>query len=443
MASHPTSQFFLHSPLRETIQAVWLLLVSLMLATFAAGVPLRFNHLISVAHPEDTNSIFGLPSGLEAAGAQRLSQLEVVELQSLGISLSFYAGYILTFDIALVLIGTAIGFLIFWRKPDDWMALWVSIILVLLGTNSVSLVVPTLALVSPVFLVVTTLIGFLGMVSNVHLLYISPDGRFTPRWTYSLAAGFTGAMIAFAIFTIRLSLNSDNPMIAYFFTVIIAPIWLALSGFGIVTQIYRYLRVSDRVQRQQTKWFALGLASVTLGFFVNATFLFASSLSSGLPRVLFYLARAPLVNLCMVLLPVCLAISIFRYRLWDIDVIIRRTLVYGALTATLALVYFGSVVLLQSLVTAVGGQQTTVVTVISTLVIAALFTPLRRRIQKDIDRRFFRKKYDAEKIVAEFGARLREEVELDDLQAQIVAVVEETLQPEVVSLWLRKPEKQG
>jgi len=111
------------------------------------------------------------------------------------------------------------------------------------------------------------------------------------------------------------------------------------------------------------------------------------------------------------------------------------------LTATLALIYFGSVVLLQSLVTAVGGQQTAIVTVISTLLIAALFTPLRRRIQNDIDRRFFRRKYDAEKVVTAFGSSLREEVDLDDLQAQVVAVVQETLQPEIVSLWLRKTER--
>ncbi len=106
------------------------------------------------------------------------------------------------------------------------------------------------------------------------------------------------------------------------------------------------------------------------------------------------------------------------------------------MTATLALVYFGSVILLQSLVAAVGGQQTAVATVISTLLMAALFTPLRRRIQNDIDRRFFRKKYDAEKVVAAFGSTLREEVDLEDLQSQIVAVVEETLQPEQVSLWM-------
>ena len=208
-------------------------------------------------------------------------------------------------------------------------------------------------------------------------------------------------------------------------------VWTAASIFIVILLLlHNAFTMRDAVSRSQMRW---GLGGMLLGL--------AMILSSYLP--IFVQLSQPVsdflaawISLSSAIMGVTLGIAILRYRLFDIDVIIRKTLVYGSLTLTLALVYFGSVILLQSLVTAVGGQQTAVVTVISTLLIAALFTPLRRRIQNDIDRRFFRKKYDAEKVVAAFGSSLREEVDLEDLQAQIVVVVDETLEPEFTNLWI-------
>jgi hypothetical protein len=127
-----------------------------------------------------------------------------------------------------------------------------------------------------------------------------------------------------------------------------------------------------------------------------------------------------------------------RYRLWDIDLLINRALVYGALTLLLALGYFGAVVVLQAVFQAVAGQaRSALVTVLSTLIIAALFGPLRNRLQAAIDRRFYRRKYDAARTLAQFGASLRDEVNLENLSADLLAAVEETMQPEAVGLWLR------
>jgi len=193
-------------------------------------------------------------------------------------------------------------------------------------------------------------------------------------------------------------------------------------------------------ERQQIKWFAFAAGFAALGWVVNSL---AYANVGGTESL--FLAVAQLLQLLSLLgIPLAVGIAILKYRLYDIDVIINRTLVYGSLTATLALVYFGCVTATQALFRALTGQQELpqLVVVASTLVIAALFTPLRRRIQSFIDRSFYRSKYDARKTLEDFSVKLRDETDLEALRGDLVEVVSETVQPAHLSLWLR-PELPG
>ena len=203
-------------------------------------------------------------------------------------------------------------------------------------------------------------------------------------------------------------------------------VWLGSILVAVTSLVVRFRR-SRGEERQQIKWLALAASAIPVWFLTNAP------IEAAVPN-LFQVVDALIV---FALIPVAAGVAILRHKLYDIDQIINRALVYGSLTATLALVYVGGVVGLQTVFRVLTGQESTLAVVASTLVIAALFGPLRRRVQVFVDRRFYRRKYDAAKTLEAFAARLREETDLDALSSDVVGVVRETMQPEHASLWLR------
>lgn len=206
-----------------------------------------------------------------------------------------------------------------------------------------------------------------------------------------------------------------------------------LLGGGAAGSVVVGRRNARGVERQQIKWllYVGPLFFVASGLHIGFYFFWLAERSWGLWASYLLVAVRGLSG------PIAIGVAILRYRLYEIDIIINRTLVYGSLTATLVALYFGGIVLLQRVFVLLTGQRSTLAVVASTLLIAALFSPLRRRIQSFIDRRFYRRKYDARKTLETFSAKLRDETDLDALSSDLVGVVRETMQPEHVSLWLR------
>jgi hypothetical protein len=287
-------------------------------------------------------------------------------------------------------------------------------------------------------------VGLLG----IYMILLFPDGRLPSRRWHPLA-WFSGAVIILASAGFALSPGPMDgfPGIRNPFGLEKYP-WVADATLGVtlllplcilasaVSLVLRFLR-SGGEEREQIKW--LAFAASILGLGISSYVIPANILpddAGGVDRLWVNLLEDA-VMLSFASIPVAVGIAILRYRLYDIDVIINRALVYAPLTAMLALVYFGGVVGLQAALRVLAGQESTFAIVASTLVIAALFNPLRRRVQGFVDRRFYRRKYDSRKILEAFNARLRDETDLNTLSEDLVGVARTTVQPEHASLWLR------
>jgi len=413
----------LHGPWLFIARVAWIALTLLLLALNFVMLP-RFNALLQTPCSPGIHCFYLHPTSFD----QRL-------FTQSGLTLGFLANFQTAGNAAVVLIYCVIAAIIFWRRSNDRMALFCAFTLVLFGGAAfTSTLQDTLAAQSTVGFWLFGILYVLGQTCLITFFFLFPNGRFVPRWSWLLVL-VVGGYWTYDYFSHLIYSESFDWSILLFFGSVLAPV---------AAQIYRYRRVSTQRERQQTKWVVFGFAICMVGFVLFLTMgnlllppeVLASTVMST------FVAQTALAGF-LLLIPISIAIAILRSRLYDIDVIINRTLVYGSLTAILALIYVAGVVGVQAIVNTFAQRQSSepspALIVVTTLLIAALFQPLRRRLQRGIDHRFYRRKYNVEQTLANFSATLRQEVNLSDLREHLLGVVQQTMEPTNLSLWLRSP----
>ena len=418
------------------VRLAWWVLTISVLIIFALAIPWRYRELLATAPatqiltPWQSQFVVSvdahyIPLQLTAGAAQTL--------ELMGLSLPFYAAYVTGFEIAFVATSALLGMLIFWRKSDNRFGIFCALVFVL-GGLFYSPTLKTLIRLDPAWRAPVSTLLACSTGGALIFCFIFPNGRFVPAWLRLVTIGWIGWVIA-SIFFFPINPFNWPP------TVLLS-VALVLFGLASVIQFYRYVNISTAIERQQTKWMVFSIALLTVGFVVLnfniPGLLFPTLRQPGRALVIYNLVAVPLYTFICLLPVLAITIAILRYRLWDIDLIIRRTLIYAVLSSILALFYFSSVLLLErSVYTVTGQKRSEFVTIIITLTIVLLFDPLRRQIQSVIDHRFYRRKYNAEQTLAAFGATVRDEIALDQLMYELMSIVEETLQPAHVSVWLQ------
>jgi len=403
------------------LAGVWLYVArGVWIAFVLAELVISILSLFVSRTPGQTICPFSASCAITPATAQALHQL--------GIAPSTYVTYNLVLALLQSLVFLSVGGLIFWRKSSEPLCVATSFVFVILGLSPIingSSYPPAVVFGYIYALCVLPALGF--------FLLTFPAGRFVPSWSWILAVLWFVQVILFEI-------PGSFNILFWPLPLFIAELLLTYGGtLGVL--IYRYVRVLSYSQRQQAKWLVFALATFAV---LIVLYSLIGSLVPGLaaPDAPYQLVSGTLTSIVFLFLPLSVGVAILRSQLWDIDVIIRRTLIYSILTVILALIYVGLVFVFGTLLRGLfGQQQNPVAIVVSTLVIAALFQPLRLFLQRFIDRRFYRSKYDAAKTLRGFSETLRGEIDLTQLSNHLVMVVQETMQPSFVQLWLRKPER--
>lgn len=390
-------------------RVAWVVVFVAMLAAFFIQIP-YYLAFMSRACPDTC----GFTTQQEAA------------LAGIGISLNTFAWMALSCTLVISLISAVLALTLVRRRSNDWMALLVALFLVgyPIMNNGTTGNLPTD--IPPSIWVLLQVLTFPVWIVYAATFMLFPSGRFAPRWTWML---FIFWAVWGELITLTPNLGDGVLFLGYPLFVITTIIW----------QVYRYRRASTSVQRQQTKWAIAGLFAVLVA---NQLFWLPSGFTP-LGQTLYMPASFLFYQLVILALPITFFIAIQRHRLYDIDTIINRALVYGSVTIVLAAAYAGCIIALQAISRALvpipGGPDEPLTIVVSTLLIAALFQPLRRRVQRAVDRRFYRTKYDARKAVEAFGATLRQEVDIASFNERLLTVVQQTMEPAHVSLWLKDP----
>jgi len=343
----------------------------------------------------------------------------------IGFHYSPFTGTSATLNIALLTVleplWIAVGLVIFWRRSDDWMALFVALCLVLLGTNfsPASYVLPiALGLTSPVGMLCTG-VEALAFSSVALFFSLFPSGRFVPGWT-------RWVVLAYLVFQVSLSAVSNWPFsIVRWPPLLFASVILGLTLPLVFAQLYRYRFVSTPLERQQTKWIVFGM---TLGFLADManllpTFLVPALRQPGPAHVLFLAFSEGTLSIFL-LVPLAIGFAVLRYRLWDIDVLINRTLVYGLLTACVIGVYILVVALLGTLLSQ---PSNLFISLLATGLVAVLFHPLRERLQQAVNRLMFGERDDPYRLLSRLGSRLEASLSADSVLPAIVETVAQAL----------------
>jgi signal transduction histidine kinase len=402
-------------------RAVWLVVSLLSGTLFVASVPAFYREVVTLsvnASGSDVN-----PETLRAGLAQ------------LGLSSAYYGGYFVVLMCIFVPAYCAVGALIFWRRSDERMALLVSLWLVLFGT-----LFPPVSWVlegrHPAVDVLLSVLSQLAFMSFFILPYLFPNGRFVPRWTRWAALLFIATMVGSFLFR-GSPLDSDTwPFMLG------AWVFFGLVGSMVYAQVYRYRRVSGPVERQQTKWAAFGF-SVALASFVGATVtdnILASLSLSEVALTLWDLAFGSILAIGFIAVPVSIGIATLRHRLWDIDPIVNRALVYGSLTACVIGIYVFIVGYLGALLRTDGNLF---VSLVATGVVAVLFQPLRERLQRRVNRLMYGERDDPYRVLSRLGRRLEATLAPDAVLSTIAESVREALRLPYAAITLRKKGSEG